>query len=602
MKKHSTVSLSILLLLAVSLVLTGCWNPLAGLTPKPTSELTEVPAATEEAAPAATEEPAPAETEAAAATEAPSPAATPEVAAPTEAPSAEPADFEPLPGSECDELSQEMSTALGVEFSLIKEVSFQDFVTGKLGIGCAMSATGDGNDFENQGVVSEDVTLRMGALGWTQDIQYAADGPTGTVVGFRKDIQLCLLDASWEASDDSECDPDRPISECELTPEQQQFDIVLTCAQSTEEGTSAEAEATAAPSEAATLTPVPGTLPEPTVQAPSAGVLPPEQARRIVFDPGATSATIDDSVAAGEVDLFVLQALAGQTMSVNLQSPKGSAVLAIWGADGTVLISDHAGARDWTGQLPSTQDYYISVSAVAGTSTVYTLYVDISPLPNPTPGPQPIRIEFAPGTDTASVGGSVPPGGVTHYVIRALTGQTMSVNIVSATGNVILAIWGADGTVLISDHAGATSWSGQLPLTQDYYIDVISAGGTTANFTLQVIIPPQPGPGPEPPTKRIIFAPGSVSAIEQGTVDPSSFMRYLAAAMAGQTMTVDVSSPQGDVVLVIWGADGTVLLSDHAGATSWSGVLPASQDYIIDVKPMGVAPTIFTLQVTIPPL
>ena len=117
MKKHFTLSLSILLLLAVSLVLTGCWNPLAGVTQKPTSELTEVPAETEEAAPAATEEPVPAETEAAAATEMPSPATTPEAAAPTEAPSAEPADFEPLPGSECDELSQEMSSVLGVEFS-----------------------------------------------------------------------------------------------------------------------------------------------------------------------------------------------------------------------------------------------------------------------------------------------------------------------------------------------------------------------------------------------------------------------------------------------------------------------------------------------------
>ena len=602
MKKHFTLSLIILLFLAVSLGLTACWNPIAGIIQKPTSEVTKVPAATDEAAPAATEEPAPVETETAPATEAPSPAETPEAAAPTEAPGSEPADFEPLPGSECDELSQEMSSVLGVEFSLTKEVSFQDFVTGTSGMGCAMSATGDGNDFENQGIVSQDVTLRLGSLGWSPDMQYAADGPTGTVVGFRKDNQLCLLDASWEASADAECDPDRPISECELTPEQQQFDIVLTCAQSTEEGTSSDAEATAAPSEAATSTPAPETLPEPTVQAPSAGVPPPEQARRIVFEPGATSATIDDSVAAGEVDLFVLQALAGQTMSVNLHSPKGSAVLAIWGADGTVLISDHAGARDWTGQLPSTQDYYISVSAVAGTATAYTLYVSVSALPNPTPGPQPIRIEFAPGTDTATVGGNVPPGGAAHYVLRALAGQTMSVNIVNASGSVWLAIWGADGTVLISDHAGATSWSGQLPLTQDYYIDVISQAGTTPGFTLQVIIPPQPGPGPEPPTKRITFAPGSVSAIEQGEVAPDSFMRYLVAAMAGQTMTVDVSSAQGDVVLVIWGADGTVLLSDHAGATSWSGVLPASQDYIIDVKPMGVAPTFFTLQVTIPPL
>ena len=100
------------------------------------------------------------------------------------------------------------------------------------------------------------------------------------------------------------------------------------------------------------------------------------------------------------------------------------------------------------------------------------------------------RIRFQPGATTAIEQGSLAAGGMAHYVLAAMAGQIMSVNISSSQGNMILAIWGVDGTVLISDHAGATDWSGPLPSTQDYYINVQSVGSATANYTLEVTIPP----------------------------------------------------------------------------------------------------------------
>ena len=56
---------------------------------------------------------------------------------------------------------------------------------------------------------------------------------------------------------------------------------------------------------------------------------------------------------------------------------------------------------------------------------------------------------------------------------------------------VFLIIWGADGTVLISDHAGATTWSGAVPSKQDYFISVRAVGGAAATYTLKVTIPPK---------------------------------------------------------------------------------------------------------------
>ncbi len=77
--------------------------------------------------------------------------------------------------------------------------------------------------------------------------------------------------------------------------------------------------------------------------------------------------------------------------------------------------------------------------------------------------------------------------------------------------------------------------------------------------------------------------------------------RYVLRALAGQTMTVNTSASQGQVILIIFGADGNVLISDHAGATTWNGVLPSTQDYIIDVRSVGDVTSSYSLQVTIPP-
>lgn len=105
--------------------------------------------------------------------------------------------------------------------------------------------------------------------------------------------------------------------------------------------------------------------------------------------------------------------------------------------------------------------------------------------------PQPVRISFQPGASAASVEGSLAAGDMTRYVLRARQGQTMWVTLNPISGNVILVIWGADGTVLISDHADATTWNGVLPSTQDYYIDVKGSVDVASTYTLQVVIPPR---------------------------------------------------------------------------------------------------------------
>jgi hypothetical protein len=211
-------------------------------------------------------------------------------------------------------------------------------------------------------------------------------------------------------------------------------------------------------------------------------------AQRIIFAPGGTSAAVQGQVAPSDVNYWVLGAQAGQTLSANLAFASGQAILIVYGADGNVLISDHAEVSTFSAVLPTTQDYFIIVKGNPGISTNYTLSVNVPPLSSPLPQSQ--RIQFAPGATTVSVNGQVAATGTETWVLSAFRGQTLSASLTFANGQAILIVYGADGNVLLSDHAQSSSFSGVLPTTQDYYVSVRGNPSTSTSYTLNVNIPP----------------------------------------------------------------------------------------------------------------
>ncbi|HLF26633.1 MAG TPA: hypothetical protein VJG32_09870 [Anaerolineae bacterium] len=208
-----------------------------------------------------------------------------------------------------------------------------------------------------------------------------------------------------------------------------------------------------------------------------------------------------------------------------------------------------------------------------------------SPPPPPANGPQ--RIAFAPGASAANVDSSVNAGEAKEFVLGAQAGQIMLVELFSAEPNIDLAIYGAsDGQQLLQLSAGQSSWRGRLPTTQDYVIQVIAQNA--AKFSLGVIIP-----------RVIQFAPGAISAVIDDFVPAMQTQFYTLRALAGQTMTVNLVSPNNDVLLTIYGLDdGQPLVRSASGATSWTGQLPATQDYMIQAGARGGS-TNYSLQITI---
>ncbi len=115
-----------LLLLAF---ISACGGTPTGVPPTalPTLVPTEPP-------PAPTDTSAPPPT-ATAVPEAPTVAAAPEMTAEAQG------DLQPLSQAVCDELANAMSQALGVDVATV-EAPFQDYVSGKAGTGCQVTATG----------------------------------------------------------------------------------------------------------------------------------------------------------------------------------------------------------------------------------------------------------------------------------------------------------------------------------------------------------------------------------------------------------------------------------------------------------------------------
>ncbi len=212
----------------------------------------------------------------------------------------------------------------------------------------------------------------------------------------------------------------------------------------------------------------------------------------------------------------------------------------------------------------------------------------LPPTSEPFPPDPSIRLSFATGATSAVMTGQIRQNQIIHYLVRALMGQTMMVTVYSPSNNVYLGIVGlADGIPLIRTAADSVHFTGVLQGTQDYQISLFSAD-QNSNYTLQVIIP-----------ARIQFAPGTISGNVNGFLNGGEVNYYLANARAGQQMSVSIFSPGNDIFLTIYGMeDGSPLIRSVAGQSSWTGILPGTQDYMIEAVSTGPSAN-YTVQVTI---
>ena len=124
---------------------------------------------------------------------------------------------ETMDPAQCEAIKMAVDEALGVSTTLAES--------------CLIMATGTGEDFGNFLDVAQSLREVFETLGWTENPDYVADSPTGTVFAYESDSQIAFVSVDWQPSEDAECPEDQPISACELEPSQQLYTITVEVAQ-----------------------------------------------------------------------------------------------------------------------------------------------------------------------------------------------------------------------------------------------------------------------------------------------------------------------------------------------------------------------------------
>ena len=329
----------------------------------------------------------------------------------------------------------------------------------------------------------------------------------------------------------------------------------------------------------------------------------PPQPVRLEFAPGTTGTSVFGSVAPGTTQRYIVRALAGQQMIVQLTGDVSGLALAVIGQDGSVFQSQMGGLTIWQGTLPSAQDYFLDVVGNAGRN--FTLNVTITSLPTPTATVDlsPERIQFLPGTTSAVRPGTLGPGQSKTLTLNAAAGQLMEFVLTSAAApiNMTMTYPGTtlfhQGTFVQSLGLYRASGMYTLPLTGDYAFLLTNVGTAVTEYTITFSITTGTTSGPSP--VRVQFLPGSTSATMPGDISLSSGNKsYVITAVNGQVMNVHLLASSTPLFVSIFGPDGQ-LLAQQPGTyrqdlqkfeTSLALTLPASGDYIITLSLIGAAP------------
>lgn len=100
--------------------------------------------------------------------------------------------------------------------------------------------------------------------------------------------------------------------------------------------------------------------------------------KHVRFARGRTTATLKNSVVRGTRDRYLINARAGQKMTVSINSLERNAAFAIYAPSHDTLegASEHQEVKNWSGKLPESGDYVIEVGGTRGNAT-YTLKVTV---------------------------------------------------------------------------------------------------------------------------------------------------------------------------------------------------------------------------------
>ena len=285
---------------------------------------------------------------------------------------------------------------------------------------------------------------------------------------------------------------------------------------------------------------------------------------RVQFARGTDHATVHGAIGDGVSDTYVLRAGAGQQMTI---SGLGVLHVSVTAPGGAVLPG---GPGDTiTFALPTTGDYVVQIMPGMGEQTAYDVTFTI-PAANNSGA---IRVQFAPGTDHATVHGAINDNVSDTYVLRLGRGQQLTI---SGLGVLRVSVTAPGGAMLPGGPGDTITFA--LPTTGDYVVQIMPGMGEQTVYDVTFTAPPA-DPGASA-TIRVQFPAGTFGTTVHGVVNGGALKRYLLRAGAGQTMTVTIAAAANNAQFSVLAPDGSVLAGVQ---TSTSVALPSNGDYTVAV-------------------
>ncbi|HTL88493.1 MAG TPA: serine/threonine-protein kinase [Leptolyngbya sp.] len=187
---------------------------------------------------------------------------------------------------------------------------------------------------------------------------------------------------------------------------------------------------------------------------------------------------------------------------------------------------------------------------------------------------KPQRIEFSPGEISAIVQGNLLEPNSQPYILEASQGQIMTVTL-EGTG-VLMNLLQENGQAIDNSSNQTRSWTGQLPKTDRYTIDVTGTGAYSLDVTITPI-----SQFTDSTIQHIRFPRNQNQTVVTGKTQPNQGKRYLLKASSRQVMAVRVL--KGDTSVVVLSPNGQRIGGSSAESRGWKGRLPMDGEYTVEV-------------------
>ena len=185
------------------------------------------------------------------------------------------------------------------------------------------------------------------------------------------------------------------------------------------------------------------------------------------------------------------------------------------------------------------------------------------------------------------VQGAIQPGQVVTYGVQAKQYQPLMVILGDPNDDLSLGVLDPNGNRLLDPADMFTYWQWQLPMTGQYTIQVVG-GLTTENFTLTTKV-----------GKLYTYPADGASIKIYATTLKGLIKSYAFRLSAGVVMTVSLNVPASTAYLDVFGVQTGSLLNASDHATTWTGTMPTTQEYVVEVIP-GNTISAYTLTISNP--